>query len=543
MLSHLRIVPVGLALGAACMAAAFCGCGVNHGGSRRTAAPANNILRVPLVNSPTTFDPAMVEDGTTIDVLQNVFEGLVQWSSDNKLVPCLAEKWDVSPDGRTYTFHLRPGVKFQDGNPVTAQDVYYSFHRSLDPALHSEPAPVYMSDIVGAAAENSGKAKELAGVKVIDPMTVSITITTPKAYWLDTLTYPTDYIVSKAEGDKSNKPMTADIVALGAGTGPFRVKSYAPDSKVTLTANPNYWDGAPKLAGIERPVIIDATTRHAEYVSGDLDILQYLQPGNLVSDSKNPALKNQIHSFPRAATWYIGLNQKAFPAFKDVRVRQALAYATDKNLIVQKVFQGQRDIAQDILPEGIPGGDPNFKGIPYDPAKARALLAAAGYPGGKGLPPIPMVYRIGYPEVESTVELIADMWRQNLGITVHGSGEEYGKMISQMDNKLLACYHIRWAADYLDPQDYYSVLLHSGAPENDTCYSNPQYDALCNAADVSHNPAQRTALYRKAARIAADEVPMIPLYYQRDPELIKPYVKGLDDCLMGHLPYKNLTVH
>lgn len=524
------------------MAAAFCGCGSHHGvGS--VAAPAANVLRVPLVNPPTTFDPAMVEDGTTIDVLQQVFEGLVQWSPDNKLVPCLATKWEISPDGRTYTFHLRPRVKFQDGSPVTAQDVYYSFHRSLDPALHSEPAPIYMGDIVGATEENSGKAKDLAGVKVIDPMTVSITITKPKAYWLDTLTYPTDYIISKAEGDKSTGPMTADIAALGAGTGPFRVKSYVPDNKVTLTANSAYWDGAPKLAGIERPIIVDATTRHAEYVHGDLDILQYLQPGNLVTDAKDPTLKDQIHFFRRASMWYIGLNQTAFPAFKDVRVRQALAYATDKNLVIQRVFQGNRDIAQDILPEGIPGGDPNFKGIPYNPVKARALLAAAGYPGGKGFPTIPIVYRIGYPEVESTVEVLANMWHANLGITVRSSGEEYGKMIHEKDNSLLPCYHIRWAADYLDPQDYYSVLLRTGAPENTTGYSNPKYDTLCDAADISRDPKQRIALYRQAARIAADDAPMIPLYYQKDPELIKPYVKGLDDCLMGHLPYTHLTLH
>ena len=132
-------------------------------------------------------------------MLQQVFEGLVQWSPDNKIVPCLAEKWDVSQDGLTYTFHLRPNVKFQDGSPVTASDVEYSMTRALDPKLGSPVALIYLGDIAGAKELNAGKATDLKGVKVVDPQTVAITITKPKAYWIYTLTYPTGYVVSKAE--------------------------------------------------------------------------------------------------------------------------------------------------------------------------------------------------------------------------------------------------------------------------------------------------------------------------------------------------------
>ncbi len=315
-----------------------------------------------------------------------------------------------------------------------------------------------------------------------------------------------------------------------------------PDSKVTLAANPAYWAGAPKLAGIERPVIIDAGTRHDEYVRGDVDMLQFESPGDLDNDSKDSVLKNQVKLFKRASTYYLGLNQKAFPAFADVRVRQALAYATDKQKIVQVVFAGKRDAAQDILAEGIPGFDPKFQGLPYDPVKAKQLLAAAGHANGAGLPPVPLTYRQGQPELEKTVVLIQQMWSDNLGVQVKPQVTEWGAMLDREDKNALECYHIRWAADYLDPQDYYSVLLRSGGPEDHVVYSNPKFDALCDAADVSQNPSQRAALYRQAARIAADEVPMIPLYYQQDVELVKPYVSGLDDGLMGHLPYKHLTL-
>ena len=513
------------------------GCGHKQGETRNTT----NTLRVPMVGPPTTFDPATVEDGTTIDLLQNVFEGLVQWSTDNKLVPCLAERWDVSKDGLTYTFHLRKGAQFQDGAPVTASDVQYSLTRSLLPALKSTVALTYNGDIKGAAEVNKGTATQLSGVKVVDPATVAITLTRPKAYWLNTLTYPTAYVVSRKEATEA-QAMSAEAVAKGAGTGAFRIVSYVPDSKVTLTANKAYWDGAPKLAGMERPVVTDATTRHAMFVHGDLDILQYLQPGNIASDGANPALKDQIRFFPRAATWYVGLASTAFPAFKDVRVRQAFAYATDKAQIVQRVFNGKREVAADILPKGIPGFDPNFQGYPFDPAKAKALLAAAGYPGGKGFPPVPMTYREGYPEVAATVDILRQQWQSTLGVTVQGRITEYGKMLHLKDQKQLEAYHIRWAADYLDPQDYYSVLLSTPSRENTLGYSNPVYDKLCDAADVEQDAKKRFALYRQAARMAADDAPIIPLYYQQDPELIKSYVKGLDDCLMGHLPYKHLTV-
>ncbi len=525
----------------ACLAAPLFAAGCGHKSASSVSAPASNIFRYAIKTSPTTFDPALVQDGDTIDVLQQMFEGLVQWSPDNKIVPCLAEQWSVSPNGLTYTFHLRPNVKFQDGTPVTASDVLYSMRRCLDPKLGSSVALNYLGDIQGAKELNSGKATELTGVKVMDPQTVAITITKPKAYWIDTLTYPTAYVVSQAEA-KPGVPLSAADDIKGAGTGAFKLASYVPDSKATLTANAAYWAGAPKLAGIERPVIIDAGTRHDEYVRGDLDMLQFESPGDLDNDAKDPALKDQVKLFKRASTYYIGLNQKAFPAFADLRVRQALAYAVDKNKIVQVVFAGKRDAAQDILAEGIPGFDPKFQGLPYDPAKAKALLAAAGHANGAGLGPIPLTYRQGQPELEKTVVLIQQMWSDNLGLQVRPQVTEWGAMLDQEDKNALPCYHIRWAADYLDPQDYYSVLLRSGGPENHVVYSNPKFDALCDAADVSQNPAQRAGLYRQAARIAADEVPMIPLYYQQDVELIKPYVSGLDDGLMGHLPYKHLSL-
>jgi oligopeptide transport system substrate-binding protein len=501
--------------------------------------PSGNTLRVAMNAVPTTFDPAMAEDGNTIDLLQQVFEGLVQWTPKNTLAPALATKWDISNGGRTYTFHLRPNVKFQDGTSLTAQDVYFSLRRTLDPGLAS-PVAGYLSAIVGADAVAAGRATDLTGVRVIDPLTVAITLTAPRPYWIYTLTYPTDYILSPQEA-KQNQVLTSDEVGAGAGTGPFRLTRYDTGARVLLAANPAYWGGAPKIAGQIRPIVIDAGARRNLYLTGQLDLVDE-QKDALDADLKDPARRNQVQYFPRAETFYLGLNGHVFKPFADPRVRQALAYATDKNKICTVAFQNRLDVAQDILSEGIPGWDTHFKGISYDPAKARALLAQAGYPGGKGLPPIPLTYQEGHPDYALVVDQIRQMWQQNLGVTVQPQSTEEATLLNLEHHNALGCFFNSWTADYLDPQDYYSLLLSTQGGENHTQYSNPQFDALCAAADVSQDPKARMALYRQAAVIVARDVPMIPLYYQKDIELVQPYVNHLNDCLMGHLPYKNLTL-
>jgi ABC-type transport system substrate-binding protein len=505
----------------------------------QSVGPQGNTLRYALLSEPSTFDPAMVQDGTTIDLLQNIYEGLIEWTPNNTLAPAVASSWTVSKDGKTYTFKIRRGVKFHSGKTVTAQDVAYSIQRSLEPKLASPVALTYMGDIVGAVNFASGKSDTVAGIKVIDPATIAITISKPKAYWINVLTYPTAYVLNKESVDKDPEGNVTNQNE--DGTGPFSLASYARGEAVDLKANPNYWAGQPKIAGIHRPIITDANTRHNLYVTGQLDMVD-LSAGTVSNDENDPTLKDEIHFWPRAATYYLGLNQHEYAPFRDVRVRQAFAYATDKNKIVQLVFNGHRDIAEDILPEGIMGHDPNFKGMPYDPAKARALLASAGYPGGKGLPVLPMYYRESYPDLEKTVDVLRQMWQQNLGVTLQPRRTEWVTLLQMEDNNTLPSYHIRWAADYLDPQDYYSILLRTGSIEDHTGYSNPTYDSLCDAADIEQNLAKRLALYRKAAAIAATDVPLIPLYYVKEPELVRPYVHNLDDSLMGHLPYEHLTL-
>ncbi len=521
------------------LALLLAGCGHRH----NAAAGGGNILRVAMQTAPVTFDPAMCQDVETSQMLQQAYEGLVQYGPKNTVIPCLADKWTVSPDGLVYTFHLRP-AKFQNGMPVTAEDVAYSLRRTLDPKLSSPVAAQYLGDIKGALDVYNGKAAALTGVRVLDPQTVAITITRPKAYWLATLTYPTGWVACKAIAQKAGTSPLSDADAkAGAGTGAFKLTRYAKDQQVDFDANPAYWDGAPKIAGLAMPVILNSGTRHQEFAAGHLDVMRGLQVGDLETDRTDPALKSQIKVWPRAGINYFALNQRVYAPFKDPRVRAAFAYATDRKKLGDVVTLGIYSSASDLLPPGIPGGDPHFAALPYDPAKAKVLLAAAGFPEGRGLPPLEMYCTEKNPLASKTMDVLRQMYTQNLGVTVNERQMEIGSLIAGINkNSVVPSFVLGWYADYLDPQDFYSLLLSSKSQENHTGYADPQFDALCANADVERDPAKRAALYQQAAKIAAVAPPRIPLYYAADPELVSARTQGLEDCLMGHLPYKHVVL-
>ncbi len=524
------------------------GCGHKGGASSHGffggGTTGGNVLRVAMRTAPITFDPAMCQDVETGQMLSQAYEGLVQYDPQNKVVPCLAEKWDVSHDGLTYTFHLRPDAKFQNGMPVTAADVAFSLRRALDPKLASPVAKQYLGDIVGALDVYNGKATQLTGVKVQDAQTVAITLTQPKAYWLATLTYSTGWVVCKTVAEKrGTQPLTAAEAEAGAGSGAFRITRFLPDQEVDMDANLAYWDGAPKIAGQVQKIILDAGTRHQEFVRGDLDIMRGGQVGDVVADRRDPALKGSIKLWPRAGVTYFALNETAYPPFQDPRVRTAFAYATDKQKIVKVGTADIYPLAPDLLPKGIPGGDPTYTGLPYDPAKAKALLAAAGYPNGRGLPPLEIYCQEKEPLAAKTADLLRQMYTENLGATVRIRQLEFGSLIAaENKNTVAPGLVLGWVADYLDPQDFDSLLLTTHSPENHTGYSNPQVDALCAEADTTRDPARRAALYGQVTRIVGASPARIALYYDVGTELVSPRVQGLEDCLMGHLPYKRVSL-
>lgn len=505
--------------------------------SEKINAGKKNVFRYPIPTAPTKLDPSLVQDGDTIDLLQQVFEGLVAWGTNNEPVPNLAEKWDVSPDGKAYTFHLKHGVKFHNGREVEASDFKFSIERSCRKDLNSETAANYLDDIVGALDMLAGKATEIKGVKVIDKYTLELDLNAPRPYFLSKLTYATSYVVAKEA--VGNGPMTK--VEQMVGTGPYVAKSYEPNQLVVLAANPDYHGGKVALDGIERPVILDGATRLNKFKSGEVDLVG-LERQDLAGVLADPKLKDQVHYYDRPAIYYIGFNFKTYKPFADIRVRKAIAMAIDRKKICDETLGGVNKLANCILPPGVLGHRDNAAGPGYDPAAGKKLLADAGFPDGKGLPPLEMYHRGGRKDIQLVVEAAVSQLKENLGITVQPHEQEWGAYLEQHNARKHDFFHMRWAADYLDPQNFLSLLLTTNGNENKTYYSNPKVDELCAAADKEQDRDKRLKMYADAEDLILSDVAWVPIYFQRDIELISPRVKGLRESLFGHLPHSTVTL-
>jgi oligopeptide transport system substrate-binding protein len=513
------------------------GCGKGDFSAKTNEGKAN-IFRYPLNTAPTTLDPAMVEDGDTIDMIQQVYEGLVAWSTENKPVPNLAERWELTNGNRTYIFHLRHGVKFHNGNELQASDFKFTFERNCDPDLKSTMPESYLSDIVGVLDKVHRKAKEVSGVKVIDKYTLSITIDKPRAYFLEKLTYPVAFAIPK-DSVWPGKEITSasDMV----GTGPYRVASYDIGQKVTLLAFKDYHGGAPQIDGIERPVILDPAVQLSKFKNGELDMIP-LQRKDLEGIKQDATLSSQLHYFDRAALWYLGLNSKEYAPFANKKVRQAFAAAINRGRIVHEELGDVNEPANTILPPQVPGYRKDPKIMTYDPAKAQRLLAEAGYPNGKGLPPLVLMYRQEVPDIRIVADVVSGDLEKNLGIKVTERTMEWGAYLKEYEANKVPFFHMRWMADYLDPQDFLSLMLTTKGNENHIYYSNAKVDELCSEADASVDQAKRTELYTQAENIVLDDAPFVPIYFQKDVELISPRVRGLRESAFGHLPHTTVKL-
>lgn len=499
---------------------------------------AGNVLRYAIPTNPTSLDCAVVQDGDTLDILQNVYEGLVGWDENNNVVGLLAESWELKEGGKVYEFKLRPNVKFHNGKPLTAEDVKWSLERACHPAVKSQTAGGYLGDIVGVDEVVAGKATTISGIKVVSPDRVSIEIKKPIAYFLGKFTFLASAVVPK--GDLPIEEIKDPKQAIG--TGPFKMAQYVPQQLTVLEANADYWGGKPKLDKIERPVVIDSSTRLNKFKSGELDLL-ILQRQDVASIKKDAELSKMLVNRPRPATWYVAMNQLQYEPFKKREVRQAFAMAIDKDKIINELFEGLNPKANGIVPKGIKGSDrPDAKNLPFDPAAAKKLLADAGFPDGSKMPPLTLTFREGYADAKLLSEAVATMLTQNLGVKVSAQAMEWRSLLDKQGRKEIPFYHLRWAADYLDPQNYLSYMLTTTGPENKCGYSNPEYDKLCEQADSLPNMEDRLPLYAKAEDIVLQDAPWVPIYFQSDYELVRPRVKNMREAVFGHLPHTTTAV-
>ncbi len=490
------------------------------------------VFRTPLSTEPPTLDPALATDLTSLEVINELFDGLARFDEDGTAIPGLAKSWDVSADGKTYTFHLRD-AKFHNGREVTAADFAYSWNRALNPALKSPTAEMYLGDVAGAMDVLAGKAKTASGIKVINDKTLQVTLDAPKAYFIAKLTYSAAFAVPKEAVEKGGDRWTeTDLI----GTGPFKVKSWVHNYKLTLVANKDYYLGAPKLDSVELPIVQDEATAVAMYENGELDYIGI--PARYVADFKKNHAK-EVYQVPSANVYYIGMNAKTFPAFADRRVRQAMNYAIDRNVLCNVILQGTAVPALSLLPPGMMGYSKDLQGLEFNPKHAKQLLSEAGYPDPKKFPALTLTYRSGRAVSKQIAEFLQAQLQQNLGIQVTLQPLEWGKLLQERNNHRLTAWFSDWWADYLDPQNFLSLLLQ---PPNYFDYDNPEITKITMQADVTPDQNKRGELYKKADQLAALDAPWVFLYHGISYNALKPYVKGLIETPLGHLPYRTVSI-
>tara|TARA_B100000427_G_scaffold328479_1_gene341679 strand:- start:445 stop:2109 length:1665 start_codon:yes stop_codon:yes gene_type:complete len=485
----------------------------------------DNIFRLNF-SDPPTFDPALVTDTTSASIIVEIFSGLVTLNKDLEIIPDLAESWEVSDDGKTYRFNLRKGIKFSNGDPVTAEDFKWSIERASNPDTGSMNAEVYLGDILGVkeVVESGGELKEVQGVNVIDDKTLEITIDEPKTYFLAKLTYPTAFVLNKNYVEKQGE----DWIDNPVGTGPFVLTEYQIGQTLKLKKNENYWGEKAKVDGII--MNLAGGVSMAMYENDEIDITGVgLADLERVKDPNDPLNKDLVNVPPQFSLNYIGFNVN-MPPFEDENFRKALSYAVDKEIIADKIYSGLTKPSYSIIPPGFPGYSPSIKGIEFNEELAKEYLAKSKYSDPATRPRIIVTIpgTGGSPGLDT--EVISDMWKETLGIEVEIQQVEWATYLQDMNRKRLQLWAgSGWQADYADPQDFIDVLFYSKSDVNHGNYSNPEVDKLILEARTEIDNNRRFLLYNQAEQIIVDEAAIFPLWFDTDGyALVKPWVKGYE---------------
>jgi len=475
---------------------------------------------------PATLDPHLVTDTTSAGLVVELFSGLVSLNSSLEIVPELAESWEISDDGKVYTFKLRDGILFSDGSPITARDFKWSFERAAHPDTESPVASIYLEDIVGSmeVIDGDGSITDISGVKIIDDSTLQITIDAPKAYFLAKLTYPTAYVLKKNNVDQNGDDWTDSPI----GTGPFVMYEYRIGEVLVIRRNDYYWGEKARLDGVEYNLA--GGQAMSMYENDEIDITGVgLADLERVKDVNDPLNSDLVSVPPSFTVSYIGFNVKE-PPFDDLKFRLALNYAVDKQLIASQVYSDLVKPAYGILPPNFPGFSLDISGIEYDPDKAAQLLSESKYADASTRPPIVVTVpgTGGSPSLD--MEVVSDMWDRILGVQIEIQQVEWATYLQDLHRRRLQVWGgSGWQADYPDPQDFIDILFHTESTNNHGNYSNTDADKFLEDARTEQDIYKRISLYNKAEQLIIDDAPWLPMWFDQEGlALIKPWVKGFN---------------
>ncbi|MCC7363250.1 MAG: peptide ABC transporter substrate-binding protein [Dehalococcoidia bacterium] len=490
-------------------------------------------LIVPGNEPASVFDPIQVTDVSTSEYVVEIFGGLVTINRDLEVEGDLAESWDISPDGKTYTFKLRNNILFHDDTRVTAHDVKYSIERAADPKNASPTVRAYLGNIAGVNDKFTNKSGEVSGVKVVDDRTLTITLIEPSDFFLEELTYPVSYVVQQeqVEGDARNwtrKPI---------GTGPFKVAEYKVAEVIRLTKNDRYHLGAPKLdevvfelGGGSISTRYENDEIHIGFVPAvDLDAIK----------GGNSPLSAEYKAIPNMATSYIQLNTKVAP-FDDPKVRQAFAMTIDREQINEVLLYGYYQVADGFLPPDMPGYKESVSSYDFDPVRAKQLLSESKY--ATNMPRITMSYGGSTGDTPDILVAMQEGWKEALGIEVQLQVLDSAAYLREQRTGKFQMSADGWSADYPDPENFLGKLFGGNSPLNYTGYKNDQVDALLEQARTESSREKRYELYTQAEQIFMDDAAIIPTFWPVDHLLVKPCVVDYPAASMTIPKYRYIDI-
>ncbi|MHB1420886.1 MAG: peptide ABC transporter substrate-binding protein [Bacillota bacterium] len=490
------------------------------------------VLTYNLSTEPETLDPAASTGKPEATVQMALFEGLTRLDANNQPVAGMAEKWEISDDGLVYTFHLRD-AQWNNGDPVIADDFVFGINRLLNPDLANEYA--YQAwYIKNAEKYSNGKATaEEVGIKAIDDKTVEITLESATPYFLSLTAFPNLFPVDKkvveANPDWYKQPETY------VSNGPFKLVTWEHQQQLVLEKNPTYWAADDvKLDKITMTMVESETTELTMFQNDELDIAE----NPPTTEVRKLLDEGTATMYPDLSTYYYMFNVKQKP-FDDARVRKAFALAIDRQSIIDNVTQAFQKPALAYVPFGIvdvKAGD-DFRKVGGDFYKdndvetAKQLLADAGYPDGKGLPEVKLLFNTNEGH-QKIAEAIQQMWSKNLGAKVTLTNQEWGVYLQSRQAGDYQVARAGWGADYVDAMTFMDMWV-TGGGNNQTNWGNQQYDELIKTAKNNPDPEVRVKAMHDAENILMDEMPVMPIYFYTNVNMYKPWVKGVIVPMVG----------
>jgi len=489
-----------------------------------------------------------------------VFTGLVQLDDNMQVQPQLAQSYNVAPDGLTYTFHLRPNLTFSDGKPLDANDVAYSIDRALSPAIANVNGVTltYLGLLKDAAKRVGGKLDTLIGdsIRVPDSRTIQLIVSVKTSYFLQALTYPTSYVVERSVIGRWGTRWTDHLNDNGGqgGDGPFKVLSYNHTTGIVFAPNPHYYGPQPQLERVEFDFYKTPETAYKAYLADQVDFVKQVPPEESAGAQGLP--NNQYTRESELTIDYIAMNYLYKP-FDNVHIRQAFELAINKDAISRYVYRGSRVPTCHIVPQGMPGYNPDLH-CPFnaptsgDIARARALFQQGLKEERLTLATFPVVritYRSNNPAMDGEIMTMRQQWQQVLGVNVTTQVMDFTQLLtaavktlcttpddlSQCQNQGLQMWAAAWAADYADPQDWISLQFGKGAPNNQWNFGENLSSAALEQrrlqqrmplADVEENLTARLALYNQIEQQLVNEVAWLPVDQRNTSAVLKPYVIG-----------------